>query len=260
MAAGRLPAVFFGHGSPMNALQRNRYTLAWQEFGAAAPRPRGILCVSAHWNTRGSAVTMMEKPQTIHDFAGFPQALYEVQYPAPGDPKLAARVIELLGTSVAADVSGWGLDHGTWSVLKHLYPRADIPVVQLSIDASQPPAYHYALAKLLAPLRDEDVLVMGSGNVVHNLRVMRAPDAGPYPWAVRFNDSVRSLLIAGEHAALADLPALGEDAAMSVPTPEHYLALLYVIALQRDEDTVQFIVDGIELGSISMMSVALGSG
>jgi 4,5-DOPA dioxygenase extradiol len=255
-----MPAVFFGHGSPMNALQRNRYTMAWQEFGARTPRPRSILCVSAHWYTRGTAVTMMAGPKTIHDFGGFPQALYEVEYPAPGDPKLAARVIELLdGTSVAADVSGWGLDHGTWSVLKHVYPRADVPVVQLSIDGTQPPAYHYALAKLLAPLRDEGVLVVGSGNVVHNLRVMRTPDAEPYPWAVRFNESVRSRLVAREHAALANLPALGEDAAMSIPTPEHYLPLLYVIALQRDDDRLQFMVDGIELGSISMMSMALGA-
>jgi len=245
----------------MNALQRNRYTLAWQHFGARTPRPRGILCVSAHWYTRGTAVTMMERPKTIHDFGGFPPALYEVEYPAPGDPKLAARVIELLaGIRVAADVSEWGLDHGTWSVLKHVYSEADIPVVQLSIDGTQPLAYHYELAKLLAPLRDEGVLVVGSGNVVHNLRVMRAADAEPYPWAVRFNASVRSRLIAQEHAMLANVAALGEDAAMSIPTPEHYLPLLYVIALQRADDSLQFMVDGIELGSIGMMSIAIGTG
>jgi len=244
----------------MNALQRNRYTLAWQEFGACTPRPRSILCISAHWYTRGTAVTMMERPKTIHDFGGFPQALYEVEYPAPGDPSLAARVIELLaGIRVAADVSEWGLDHGTWSVLKHVYSQADIPVVQLSIDGTQPLAYHYELAKLLAPLRDEGVLVVGSGNVVHNLRLMRAPDAEAYPWAVRFNEGVRSRLIAHEHAALASMAALGEDAAMSIPTPEHYLPLLYVIALQRADDSLQFLIDGIELGSISMLSIALGT-
>jgi 4,5-DOPA dioxygenase extradiol len=243
----------------MNTLQRNRYTLAWEQFGARTPRPRGILCISAHWYTRGTAVTSMATPKTIHDFGGFPQALYEVEYPAPGDPKLAARVIELLaGTEVAADASEWGLDHGTWSVLKHVYPSADIPVVQLSLDGTQPLAYHYALATSLAPLRDEGVLVVGSGNVVHNLRAMRAPDAEPYPWATRFNASVRSRLIAHEHAALSSMAALGEDAALSIPTPEHYLPLLYVIALQRADDSLQFLVDGIELGSVGMLSIAVG--
>jgi 4,5-DOPA dioxygenase extradiol len=242
----------------MNTLLRNRYTLAWEEFGARTPRPRSILCISAHWYTRGTAVTAMAAPKTIHDFAGFPPALYEVEYPAPGDPPLAARVIELLaGTAVAADASAWGLDHGTWSVLKHVYSQADIPVVQLSIDATEPLAYHYELAKSLAPLRDEGVLVVGSGNVVHNLSVMRAPGAAPYRWATRFNESVRSRLIAHEHEALADIRALGEDAALSIPTPEHYLPLIYVIALQRADDTLQFMVDGIELGSIGMMSIAL---
>ena len=256
-----MPAVFFGHGSPLNALQRNRYTMAWQQFGKATPRPHSILCISAHWYTRGTSVTSMAKPKTIHDFGGFPQALYEVEYPAPGDPSLASRVIELLADiQVAADASGWGLDHGTWSVLKHVYPQADIPVVQLSIDGSQPLAYHYELAKSLAPLRDERVLVVGSGNVVHNLRVMRAEGAGPYPWAERFNDSVRSRLIARDHAALANMAALGEDGAMSIPTPEHYLPLLYVIALQQAGDSLQFLADGVEMGSISMMSIALGAG
>jgi 4,5-DOPA dioxygenase extradiol len=246
----------------MNALQRNRYTTAWQHFGQRTPRPMSILCISAHWCTRGTAVTAMNRPRTIHDFGGFPQALYEVAYPAPGDPQLASRVIELLaGTSVVADRSEWGLDHGTWSVLKHLYSQADIPVVQLSIDGTQPLAYHYELAKSLAALRDEGVLVVGSGNVVHNLPMaMRAEGAEPFAWATRFNDSVRSRLIAHDHASLANMAALGEDGSMSIPTPEHYLPLLYVIALRRADDSLQFIVDGIEMGSISMMSVALGAG
>jgi len=245
----------------MNALQRNRYTAAWQNFGARAPRPRSILCISAHWYTRGTAVTAMQTPKTIHDFGGFPPALYEIEYPAPGDPKLAARVIDLLvGTAVGADTTEWGLDHGTWSVLKHVYPQADIPVVQLSIDGTQPLAYHYELAKSLAPLRDEGVLVVGSGNVVHNLRMaMRAEGAGPFIWATRFNESVRSRLIAHDHAALTNMAALGEDGSMSIPTPEHYLPLLYVIALQRADDALQVLVDGIELGSISMLSIALGA-
>jgi len=246
----------------MNALQRNRYTTAWQHFGQRTPRPMSILCISAHWYTRGTAVTAMNRPKTIHDFGGFPQALYEVEYPAPGDPQLASRVIELLaGTNVVADRSEWGLDHGTWSVLKHVYSQADIPVVQLSIDGTQPLAYHHAMAKSLAALRDEGVLVIGSGNVVHNLPMaMRAEGAEPFAWATRFNDSVRSRLIAHDHASLANMAALGEDGSMSIPTPEHYLPLLYVIALRRADDSLQFIVDGIEMGSISMMSVALGAG
>lgn len=254
-----LPAVFFGHGSPMNALESNRYTQAWEDFGRRAPRPRQILCISAHWYTRGTAVTAMQRPKTIHDFGGFPQALYQVEYPAPGDAPLAARVIDLLANlPVHADSTEWGLDHGTWSVLKHVYPQADIPVVQLSIDGTQPLAYHYALAQSLAPLRDEGVLVVGSGNVVHNLRAAtRAEGAVALAWAARFNDRVRAMLIAHDHAALANMEALGEDGALSIPTPEHYLPLLYVLALRRADDQLDFLVDGIELGSVSMMSFAL---
>jgi 4,5-DOPA dioxygenase extradiol len=256
-----MPAVFFGHGSPMNALQRNRYTMAWEEFGRLTPRPRGILCISAHWYTRGTKVTAMATPKTIHDFGGFPQALFDIEYPAPGDVRMASRVIELLGsrgTRVDADPD-WGLDHGTWSVLKHVYPQADIPVVQMSIDGTKPLDYHYEAARSLAPLRDEGVLVIGSGNVVHNLSMaMRAEGANAYSWATRFNGRIRSLLIAHDHASLADMGALGEDASISIPTPEHYLPLLYVIALQRAGEPLRFLIDGIELGSISMMSVVLG--
>jgi 4,5-DOPA dioxygenase extradiol len=260
MSIARLPVVFFGHGSPMNALETNRYTEAWRQFGQSTPRPRRILCISAHWYTRGTAVTAMERPKTIHDFGGFTRALYDIDYPAPGDPALASRVIELLASArVAADTADWGLDHGTWSVLKHVYPNADIPVVQLSIDGTQPLPYHYELARSLAPLRDEGVLVVGSGNVVHNLRtVVRAEEAAPFTWAVRFNDTVRARLVAHDHAALTDVAMLGGDGALSVPTPEHYLPLLYVIALQRADDSLRVLIDGIELGSIGMMSVAIG--
>lgn len=254
-----MPTAFFGHGSPMNALERNRYTLAWEQFGLTAPRPQGILCVSAHWYTRGTAVTAMRRPKTIHDFGGFPQELYDVEYPARGDPVLAARVSRLLHpTEVIEDSSAWGLDHGAWSVLKHAYPEADIPVVQMSLDASQPLAYHYQLAKNLAPLRDEGVLVMGSGNVVHNLGMAKwGDDSAPFEWATRFNAYVHARLLANDHAALADMDSMGADAALSVPTPEHYLPLLYVIALQRPCDVMALLTDGIELGSISMMSIAL---
>jgi 4,5-DOPA dioxygenase extradiol len=257
-----MPAVFFGHGTPMNALQRNRYTIAWEEFGNSTPRPRGVLSVSAHWYTRGTAVTAMARPKTIHDFGGFPRALFDAEYPAPGDVSLASRVIDLLsgsGTHVRADASDWGLDHGTWSVLKHVYPEANIPVVQLSIDGTKPFEYHYEMAKYLAPLRDEGILMMGSGNVVHNLELATwGEGASAFAWAVRFNDTVRSLLTAHDHASLADMAALGEDASSSIPTPEHYLPLLYIAALQRAGEPLRFLVDGIELGAISMMSVALG--
>ena len=255
-----MPAVFFGHGSPMNTLASNRHTLAWAQFGERTLRPRGILCVSAHWYIRGTAVTAMPQPKTIHDFGGFPKALYEVEYPAPGDPALATRVKDLLApTAVVEDRTDWGLDHGTWSVLKHVYPKADVPVVQLSIDATQPLAYHYELGRRLAQLREEGILVVGSGNVVHNLGMVRWEDgAEPWPWATRFNTEMRSRLLATDHAWLTDMSALGEDGAKSIPTPEHYLPLLYVIALQRPDDRLAFLTDGIELGSIGMMSVSIG--
>jgi 4,5-DOPA dioxygenase extradiol len=255
-----MPVAFFGHGSPMNALASNSHTSAWAGFGRSAPRPRGILCVSAHWYIRGTAVTAMTRPQTIHDFRGFPKALYEVQYPAPGDPALAARVKALLTpTAVVQDLTEWGLDHGAWSVLNHVYPKADVPVVQFAIDATKPLAAHYQLAKRLAPLRDEGVLVVGSGNVVHNLEMVRWEEGSePWPWAARFNSDVRSRLVANDHASLVDMSALGEDGAKSIPTPEHYVPLLYVIALQRPGDRLAFITDGIDLGSISMMSVSIG--
>jgi len=256
-----MPAAFFGHGSPMNALESNRYTSAWARFGRTAPRPRAILAVSAHWYTRGTAVTAMQHPKTIHDFGGFPQGLYAIQYPASGDPALAARIRGLLApVAVVEDASDWGLDHGTWAVLRHVYPQADVPVVQLSLDAGQPLSYHYQLAKHLAPLRDAGVLVMGSGNIVHNLRTaLWAQGAEPFDWAARFDEAVRLRLLAKDHAGLANMDSLGADASLCIPTPEHYLPLLYVIALQRPDDALTFLTEGIELGSIGMMSVAIGA-
>ncbi len=259
-ATPRMPAVFIGHGSPMNALEYNRYTDAWRALGLSLPRPKAILAVSAHWMTRGAAVTAMERPRTIHDFGGFPRELFEVQYPAPGDPALAARVQELLApVPVQMDLS-WGLDHGTWSVLAHLYPKTDIPVVQLSLDAALSPREHYQLAARLAPLRDEGVLILGSGNVVHNLGLMRwSEDQPPYDWAVRFNDQVRHWLEARDHFALIDFAHQGQAAELSIPTAEHYLPLLYVIAQQRPEEKISLPVDGIEYGSIGMLAVRVGN-
>jgi 4,5-DOPA dioxygenase extradiol len=254
-----MPVVFFGHGSPMNAIQPNRYADAWRRIGAALPRPKAILSVSAHWYTRGTAVTSMAAPRTIHDFHGFPQPLYEVQYPAPGDPALAARVGSLAAPVDAQLDGSWGLDHGTWQVLMHAFPGADVPVVQLSIDGTRAGSFHYELGRRLAPLRDEGVLVIGSGNVVHNLRLMqRSADAPPFDWAVRFSDRVRALLVARDHPPLVDYASLGEDARLSIPTPDHYLPLLYCIALQTGDDELEFPVDGIDIGSVGMLSLVIG--
>ena len=252
-----MPVVFFGHGSPMNTLDRNRYTEAWRKLGESIPSPKAIVCVSAHWYTEGTAVTAMSQPRTIHDFYGFPQALFDVRYPAPGQPEVARRVRDLLAPVDAVLDDSWGLDHGTWSVLKHAYPKADIPVVQLSIDGTQSPRFHYDLARRLAPLRDEGILIAGSGNVVHNLRLMR-PGAQTFDWAVRFNESVRAALAARDHATLIDFEKLGADARLSVPTPEHYLPLVYVAGLQREDESMTFPVDGYDLGSVSMLTAVAG--
>lgn len=246
----------------MYAIEPNRYTGAWRSLGASI-RPEAILCVSAHWQTRGTAVTAMSHPRTIHDFGGFPQALFEVQYPAPGSPALARRIQQLLAPIAVHldedETQGWGLDHGAWSVLKYAFPKADIPVVQLSIDATQPPEWHYALARRLTPLRGEGILITGSGNIVHNLRRLRwTENTPPYDWAQRFSDHVRNHLIAGNHAVLIDYLSAGEDARLSVPTPDHYLPLLYVIAQQQAGETAGFAVEGIEMGAIDMATVVVG--
>ena len=255
----RMPAVFIGHGSPMNTLAHNPYTDAWGSIGGALPRPTAILAVSAHWYLRGTAVTAMQTPKTIHDFGGFPQALFDFQYPAPGSPALAQRVRVVLAPLAVRMDESWGLDHGTWSVLAHVFPRADIPVVQLSIDATQPPAFHYELGQRLAPLRDEGVLILGSGNVVHNLGVLNwSKDALAYDWAVRFNDVVRDHVLRRDHPPLVDYEKMGEDARMAIPTPEHYLPLIYILGLQDEHEPVTIVVDGLQNASISMLSVMVG--
>jgi 4,5-DOPA dioxygenase extradiol len=258
--ATRFPAVFFGHGNPMNALADNAYTRGWSALAAALPRPRAILSVSAHWYLPGTHVTAMRQPRTIHDFGGFPRELYEVQYPAPGSPDLATRVQQLLAPLDVVRDERWGLDHGTWSVLVHAYPNADIPVVQLGIDETQPASYHYELAKRLAPLRDEGVLIAGSGNIVHNLHAYawgRHP-AQQFDWAVRFETQARAFLDAGNHEPLVDYERLGNDALLSVPTPDHYLPLLYVIGTRQPGEAVSYPVEGGDGGSISMLSVRIG--
>jgi 4,5-DOPA dioxygenase extradiol len=255
-----MPVIFFGHGNPTNALSVNAYSKGWAAIGAEVPRPRAVLAVSAHWYVPAVSATAMSAPRTIHDFGGFPPELYEVTYPAPGDPALVNRIQTLL-TPISLDRDEqWGLDHGTWVVLLHLFPRADIPVVQLSIDKTQPAAFHYHIAKQLMPLRDEGILIMGSGNLVHNLRAYAwgRHAVGPYDWAMRFEEQVRELLLAGNDNPLVVYESLGPDAMLSIPTPDHYLPLLYVIALRRKGEQVIFPVEGVDGGSVSMLTVQIG--
>lgn len=250
-----MPTLFVGHGNPMNAIQDNEYRSAWTELGEQLPKPKAILCVSAHWESRGLAATAMEKPETIHDFGGFPQALFDVQYPAPGSPALAKR-LESLIPGLQQDLE-WGLDHGTWSVLVAMYPKADIPVVQLSLDTSKPGAFHLELGSKLAPLREEGVLMIGSGNIVHNLPLFSFRKKAAHDWAARFDAEVKELILAQDHEALADYEDLGPDAALSIPTPEHYLPLLYPLGMRKPGEKVRFFNEEVET-AISMTSVVVG--
>jgi len=255
-----MPAIFVGHGNPMNALATNAYTKSWAAMGKAIPRPKAILCISAHWYGPGTAVTAMAVPRTIHDFGGFPPELYRFEYAASGNPPLARRVQALL-SSVRVDLDqGWGLDHGAWSVLAHMFPEADVPVLQLRIDETQPGPFHLGLGQQLSPLREEGILVLGSGNLVHNLHTYAwgRHAVEPYEWAVRFETEARDLIVRGRHEVLANYEAMGQEAMLSVPTPDHFLPLLYVLGLRRTGDSVSFPVEGVDGGSVSMLSVQLG--
>lgn len=244
----------------MNALSRNAYTDSWGRIGKSLPRPKAVLAISAHWYVPGTAVTAMSSPRTIHDFGGFPKELYQVEYPAPGNLELAERVRDLLSPVTVALDESWGLDHGTWSVLCHVFPRADVPVVELSIDETQSPDFHYQLAKRLAPLRDEGILIVGSGNIVHNLHTYAwgGHRVEPFDWAIRFEAQVRTALLDGDDSPLVAYDTLGRDATLSVPTPEHYLPLLYVVAVRRKGEAVSFPVEGVDGGSVSMLTVRIG--
>lgn len=255
-----MPALFVGHGSPMNAIEDNAYRRAWAAAARAIPKPTSILCISAHWETAGPAVSGSQWPETIHDFYGFPDALFSIRYPAPGDPALCRAIAALAKSAPIALDPERGLDHGAWSVLRAMYPDADVPVVQLSLDTRRPAAFHYALGRELSPLRDRGVLVLGSGNMIHNLGIIDVRRRDGDDWAVRLDRTLRERILARDHAALVDYPSLDPAAALAIPTPEHYLPLLYVLALQRDDEPAALFNAETLMGSISMTSVAIGAG
>jgi 4,5-DOPA dioxygenase extradiol len=252
----KMPVLFVGHGSPINAIEENPHSLAWREMGRSLPTPQAILCVSAHWETHGTRVTGEEHPRMIYDFSGFPRELYQVIYPAPGSPSLAQQVQGLLPNAVRPDLT-WGLDHGAWSVLVHLFPSAVVPVVQLSLNRALAPEEHYKLARELRPLRDQGVMLIASGNMVHNLRLIRMSDT-PYDWATEFDQLCQGWIESGDHESLIHYERAGKAAALSIPTNEHYLPLLYALALRDPEEPAQFFAEGTALSSLSMRSVRFG--
>lgn len=253
-----LPTLFFGHGSPMNAIEENEFVTGWQHIGTTLPKPTAILCISAHWLTKGTLVTAMEMPKTIHDFGGFPKALFDVQYPAPGSPELAEQTKQAITSTPVGLDHDWGFDHGSWSVVKNLYPNADIPLVQMSLDYTKSPQWHYELAKELSSLRKKGVLIIGSGNIVHNLRAVdfHQPDKG-FDWAVEANEKVKQLIQTDHHQPLTSYQNLGRAVQMAVPTPEHYLPLLYTLGLKEENEKVSFFNDKTVYGSISMTSIKI---
>lgn len=258
----KMPVLFIGHGSPMNAIEDNIFSKRWQQMGKEIPTPKAVVVVSAHWLTKGTMVTAMPSPKTIHDFGGFPQALFDIQYPAPGSPELATEIQKLITNPAVELDHDWGLDHGTWSVVKHMYPDADIPVLQLSIDYYKPAAYHYELAKQLLSLRKKGVLIIGSGNMVHNLRMvawdkLNEPEYG-FDWALEMNDIFKNKISNGFHKELIQYEKLHKAATLAIPTPDHYYPLLYILALQTDNDKVEFFNDKAVGGSLTMTSVKIG--
>ena len=258
----KMPVLFLGHGSPMNAIEENEFVTGFRNIGKEIPKPNAILCVSAHWETRGTFITAMEKPKTIHDFGGFPQALFDVQYPAPGSPELAKETKGIIKkTEVGLDQS-WGLDHGCWSVVKNMYPAADVPVIQMSLDYYQTPQYHYDLAKELASLRKKGVLIIGSGNMVHNLGMiawdkLNTTDYG-YDWAIEASDKMKKYILNNDHQSLINYKSQGKSWELAIPSPDHYLPLLYALALKEENEKVSLFNDKAVAGSLTMTSVKIG--
>jgi 4,5-DOPA dioxygenase extradiol len=257
-----MPVLFIGHGSPMNGIEDNEFSQHWAKMAKEIPTPAAVLVVSAHWFRKGTMVTAMDFPKTIHDFGGFPQALFDVQYPAPGNPELAKESVSLIHTAKAELDHEWGLDHGTWTVVRCMYPEAKIPVLQLSIDYTKGPQFHYDLAKELYALRKKGVLIIGSGNMVHNLRMvawdkMNEPGYG-YDWALKMNDTFKQLITSGDHKPLINYESLGKEAMLAIPTPEHYLPLLYTLGLKGEKDAISFFNDKAVAGSLTMTSVKIG--
>jgi 4,5-DOPA dioxygenase extradiol len=257
----KMPVLFLGHGSPMNAIEENEFVSGWKKTRQLLPEPHAILCISAHWETQGTFVTAMEKPSTIHDFGGFPQELYEVQYPAAGSPVLAREICDTIEKTKVGLNYTWGLDHGTWSVLRHIFPEADVPVIQLSIDYNKPPQFHYELAGELSQLRKKRVMIIGSGNMVHNLGMLdwdRLHDSEySYDWAAEAKEKMKGYILSGNHLPLINYHSQGRVFRLSVPTPEHFLPLLYVLALKEKNDSVSFFNDKIIAGSLAMTSVKI---
>jgi 4,5-DOPA dioxygenase extradiol len=258
----KMPVLFIGHGSPMNAIEENEFVSGWRTIGKTLPRPNAILCVSAHWETKGTYVTAMNKPPTIHDFGGFPKELFEVEYPAPGSPELAGETKNIVRKSEVGLDSRWGLDHGCWSVVKHLYPDADVPVIQLSLDYFQSPQYHYDLAKELSSLRRKGVLIIGSGNMVHNLGMiswekMEEPGYG-YDWAIEANEKMKKFILSNDHKSLIDYKLQGTAFNLAIPTPDHFLPLLYSLALKEENEKIGLFNDKAVAGSLTMTSIKIG--
>ncbi len=258
----RMPVLFVGHGSPMYAIEENEFVDSWRKLGETIPRPKAILCISAHWETNGTFVTAMSKPPTIHDFGGFPKELFAVQYPAPGSPELAMETKRSVTNVKVGLDEKWGLDHGAWSVIRNIYPKADVPVIEMSLDYNMSPQTHYDMAKELSALRDKGVLIVGSGNIVHNLRMvawdkMNEPEYG-FDWAVHANEKIKQLILNNNHKELINYSLLGREVQMAVPTPEHFLPLLYALALRGSNDQVSFFNDKAVMGSLTMTSLKIG--
>lgn len=257
-----MPVLFIGHGSPMNAIEENEFVRNWKKTGESLPKPAAVLCISAHWVTRGTYVTAMEEPETIHDFGGFPKPLFNVQYPAPGSPALAKELKSIIKKTEVGLDEEWGLDHGSWTVLKHFYPEAEIPVIQLSLDNDQAPQYHYDLAKELTTLRSKGVLILGSGNMVHNLGLTdwdKLNEDYGFDWAREANDKMIDYILRDDHQPLINYKSLGRSFSLSVPTPEHFLPLLYVLALKEENEKITIFNDKIVGGSLAMTSVKIGT-